>query len=470
MATSRLRLTPGTAYLYDGTEGVYQVITGQASELVLDSKTVVSGNLLLTGSAFFKDRLVAPVPGSSEAVLYSRAGTLYFKNSGGAETALGGGGGVSDGDKGDVVVSSGGATWTIDSSAVTNAKMANMAQGRIKGRAVAAGTGSPTDLTAAEVTAIIAGGSGGGTTNFLRADGTWAAPPGGGGGSPAGDSTSVQFNDAGSFGGSDGLTYNKITKSLAIAGDISVDGSSRFGNGSSDTTVVTGSFRSAQITGSIHTTNGTTAFISTVGPKSSVNYVQSTGQWVLTGFGDVVGPGSTTDKAIARFVGTGGVSIDDSVVTISDEASGAVTIQSSTATVNLFNTSATVKVGDASGKTEIQGNLKYGYELYTRGVLTLDNSTSASTDLNGYRYIRFKIPFSGTFTCDLPSPSTAPGRVITIYNDSTSATVDATSPVSTSILGNGNDDNTYSIAAGKWIEICSSVVDGITKWVIVAAG
>ena len=80
----------------------------------------------------------------------------------------------------------------ISDGTVTNAKLADMAQATIKGRASGAGTGDPVDLTAAQATAILdtftsglkglVPASGGGTTNFLRADGTWAAPPGGGGG------------------------------------------------------------------------------------------------------------------------------------------------------------------------------------------------------------------------------------------------------------------------------------------------
>lgn len=98
------------------------------------------------------------------------------------------GGGISDGDKGDITVSGSGATWTIDNSAVTNAKLADVATARIKGRTTA-GTGSPEDLTGTQTTALLdtftsslkglAPESGGGTSNFLRADGTWAAPAGG---------------------------------------------------------------------------------------------------------------------------------------------------------------------------------------------------------------------------------------------------------------------------------------------------
>lgn len=42
--------------------------------------------------------------------------------------------------------------------------------------------------------------------------------------SPGGNDTYVQFNDGGSFGGDIGLTYNKVTETLTIAGDLIVNG------------------------------------------------------------------------------------------------------------------------------------------------------------------------------------------------------------------------------------------------------
>jgi len=98
------------------------------------------------------------------------------------------GGGILDGDKGDITVSASGATWTIDNGVITNAKLADVATATIKGRTTA-GTGAVEDLTGTQATALLdtftsslkglAPSSGGGTSNFLRADGTWAAPSGG---------------------------------------------------------------------------------------------------------------------------------------------------------------------------------------------------------------------------------------------------------------------------------------------------
>lgn len=147
----------------------------------------------------------------------------YTGERGEALTVAGGDGNYTHPDHTGDVTSSGDGATTIAADAVTNAKLANMAQATIKGRAAGAGTGDPVDLTATEVRTIlnVADGaqvnvatdlsytaatrllasstgadvtlplftstdagltplSGGGTSNFLRADGTWAAPPAGG--------------------------------------------------------------------------------------------------------------------------------------------------------------------------------------------------------------------------------------------------------------------------------------------------
>lgn len=100
-----------------------------------------------------------------------------------------------DGDKGDITVSSSGTVMTIDAGAVTNAKLASQAQATIKGRASGAGTGQVTDLNATQATAILnafVGDSGAGGTKglvpapaagdaaagkYLDSDGNWTTPP-----------------------------------------------------------------------------------------------------------------------------------------------------------------------------------------------------------------------------------------------------------------------------------------------------
>lgn len=58
------------------------------------------------------------------------------------------GGGLTDGDKGDITVGSSGTTLTIDAAAVSNAKLANMTTKTYKGR-TAGTTGDPEDVAVA---------------------------------------------------------------------------------------------------------------------------------------------------------------------------------------------------------------------------------------------------------------------------------------------------------------------------------
>jgi hypothetical protein len=66
----------------------------------------------------------------------------------------GGGGGVVDGDKGDISVSGGGTVWTVDPGAITLAKLASIPTDSFLGRDTA-GTGVPETLTPAQARGIL---------------------------------------------------------------------------------------------------------------------------------------------------------------------------------------------------------------------------------------------------------------------------------------------------------------------------
>ena len=77
-------------------------------------------------------------PGASdlsvgEVALRTDNGTLFTKNDAGNVTEIGASSGVSDGDKGDITVSSSGSTWTIDSGATQVANKLPLAGGTLTG-------------------------------------------------------------------------------------------------------------------------------------------------------------------------------------------------------------------------------------------------------------------------------------------------------------------------------------------------
>jgi len=92
---------------------------------------------------------------TGESVTYeSGTGWRHF-DADGVDITVIGSPGIAGGDKGDIVVTAGGGTWTVDNDVVTNAKAANMAANSIKGNNTG-GVADPLDLTAAQVKTLLA--------------------------------------------------------------------------------------------------------------------------------------------------------------------------------------------------------------------------------------------------------------------------------------------------------------------------
>ncbi|WP_295070197.1 DUF2793 domain-containing protein [Tabrizicola sp.] len=94
--------------------------------------------------------------GAADGTLWlnTTTGEVKVRSAGVTQVVGGASGGVSDGDKGDIIVSGSGAVWTIDPGAVTLGKLADLATSTILGRTTA-GTGSPEALTATQVRTIL---------------------------------------------------------------------------------------------------------------------------------------------------------------------------------------------------------------------------------------------------------------------------------------------------------------------------
>ena len=99
-----------------------------------------------------------------ELAIRTDTGKIFLKKDNGNVAEVSGGGGVADGDKGDITVSNSGDTFTIDNNAITTNKIANnavsssklaqLSQNRILGR-VDAGTGDVQFLTRSEAQTVL---------------------------------------------------------------------------------------------------------------------------------------------------------------------------------------------------------------------------------------------------------------------------------------------------------------------------
>jgi len=166
-------------------------------------------------------------------------------------------------------------------------------------------------------------------TDYLKIAGTIA--------NAAGSNTQIQFNNGGLFGASSSLTWDGTTLSSTQV-NITGQGTLRL----QDTTG--GEYVGLRAPGTL-SASYTLTWPADDGTSGQALVTDGSGvlSWSTAASGDVYGPGSSTDNAVARFDGTTGKLIQNGVVIISD--TGAVT------GVTDLTTTGNTTLGDASTDT-----------------------------------------------------------------------------------------------------------------------
>jgi hypothetical protein len=152
------KLVAGTGVtLTPSAPGVQTLAVAAAFASVLDTETL---NLHVTPDGVLWGNVNRQMSLQSDAAGLKLVGDiatpggsmLYGTDAGGtrgwhAQPAGGGGGELTDGDKVDITVSSGGTIWTIDPGAVTYGKIQNVVDSRLLGRGRDAGVGPPQEVS-----------------------------------------------------------------------------------------------------------------------------------------------------------------------------------------------------------------------------------------------------------------------------------------------------------------------------------
>jgi hypothetical protein len=187
------------------------IVAGTASDVVIGHASInsASGSNGVSGSVTFTGRY------ELEGVEQSTGSAL------------------TDGDKGDITVSSSGTVWNIDADTVGNTELANMAQATVKGRQAGSGTGDPEDLTATQArTALGLGtaatqntGTSGANVPLLNGSNVWSGFFSMQIATASQSTLDIRVDDAGAFGPSIKFHHNSASSAV---GDRILDWQAQF--------------------------------------------------------------------------------------------------------------------------------------------------------------------------------------------------------------------------------------------------
>jgi hypothetical protein len=348
----------------------------------------VSGSVIIANRS---SALFPALPGSDVS--------FFVSGSAASDLALFGGGFVSSGSL-TVKNASGGNSFTV-ASATGN----TVVQGTLQSVGAFTATGG---LTATSITGSITKLAGGG--DYLRAGSNITLTTGSlgevtiastGGGTPGGSDTQIQFNDGGStFGGDSGLTYNKTTDTLTVAGDLAVNG------GDMTTTATTFNLLNGTVTslnlagagtdinvgsnaaGALYLKNATTnisgASVHAGNATFNANVTlgdASADTITVNGTTTFAGAAVTTTLAgsgsIAGTLTVAGATTLNGAVTVGDASADTVTVNGTTTFAGAAVTTT------LAGSGSIAGTLTVGGATTLNGAVTVGDASADTVTVNG---------------------------------------------------------------------------------------
>lgn len=343
-------------------------------EVFVAGKSIV--NIALHGTDPLTSNVTGILPPSAtEHTINSQTGTSYS---------------VVDGDRGKLIAQS-------NASAVAYTLPSAAGAGFDAGWYVAIQNRGAGTVTITPTTSTIDGAA---SLNLTQNQGVWIFSDGtnyftqrgigggGGGGTPGGSDTQVQFNDSAAFGGDAGLTYNKTTDVLTVAGSITLSASGagylELAEGTAPAAV---SNRVSLAAPADVTESGGWVLVLPATNGASGQFLQTDGSgnttWATpSGSGDVVGPASATDEALVRFDTTTGKLLQNSPITLSD--AGALTLPDNVRqTFNPGANAAGVNVGSLAGDPDTPSNGDLWYDSTANELTARINGANVALGAGG---------------------------------------------------------------------------------------